>query len=92
MTADDENSAALSAVIDPLLNAICPRKIPEPKTKIAQLIREVLKDSLGNKKFVDIIDRFLIDGAEKDPAGSLVKLKTLYEKVGETISEVEGES
>lgn len=88
----EENSAALEAVINPLLDAICPLKIAEPKTKIAQLIREVLKDSLGNKKFVNIIDRFLVNGTEKDPAGSLAKLKILHEKIGDVINEVEGES
>ena len=85
---EDDKSAALEAVINPLLNAICPRKIDEPKTKIAQLIREVLKDSLGNKKFVDIIDRFLIDGAEKDPADALAKLIVLHDKLGNVIHNI----
>lgn len=84
----EENSAALEAVINPLINAICPAVIKEPKTKIGQLIREILKDSLGNKKFVDIIDRFIIDGIEKDTAGSLAKLIVLHDKLGNVIHEV----
>ena len=97
----EDQSAALEAVINPLMNAVCPAVIKEPKAMIAILIREVLKESLGNKKFVDIIDRFVIDGAEKDPKGALAKLIVLHDKIGNviheiveegTISEVEGES
>ena len=88
-----DNAAALNAVINPLLDAICPRKIDEPKEKISILLREVLKEQLGDKGYANIVDRFIIHGAEADPDATLNKLVMLRIKLTEIIDEIarEGE-
>ena len=79
---------ALEGVIKPLLDAICPAKIEEPKTRIAQLTRKMLKDQLGDKGYVDIVDRFILDGMEKNPEEAFNKLLTMRAKLTEIIDEL----
>lgn len=80
---------ALDAVIQPLISAICPKYIEEPKEKLSILIRKLLTEELGDVTYAKIVDRFLLDGSEKDPVGSLEKLKALHERIGEILSEME---
>ena len=82
---------ALEGVIKPLLDAICPAKIEEPKTRIAQLTRKMLKDQLGNKGYVDIVDRFILDGMEKNPEEAFNKLLTMRAKLTEIIDKIDEE-
>ena len=78
----------LEGVIKPLLDAICPAKIKEPKTRIAQLTRKMLKDQLGNKGYVDIVDRFILDDMEKKPEEAFIKLLMMRAKLTEIIDEL----
>ena len=92
MKKNDDEGKALEAVIKPLIDAMAPKPIAEPKTKLGQLIRAVIKEQLGGALYASVIDRFLVDGAEKDPKGSLAKLIILHDKIGNVIHEiVEGE-
>lgn len=79
---------ALQSVIAPLIEVICPAKIEEPKTRIAQLVRKMLRDQLGDKGYIDIIDRFILDGMEKNPEEAFNKLLMMRAKLTEIIDEL----
>ena len=91
MKRNDDEGKALEAVIKPLIDAMAPKTIEEPKTKIGKLIRMLIKEHLADAMYTTIIDRFIIDSAEKDPKGTYDKLVKLNVALSNLVFEIEEE-
>lgn len=85
MEKNDDEAKALEGVIRPLIDAIAPKTIKDPKTLLAQLLRKLLIEHLGEATYAAIIDRFIIHGAETDPEKTTAELIKLREGIGDML-------
>ena len=88
---NDDEGKALEAVIKPLIDGLAPKRIEVTKTKIGGLIRSLIREHLGDKMYVSILDRFIIDSAEKDPEGTFDKIRKLNVALSNIVYEIEEE-
>ena len=73
----DDEVKALEGVVRPLIDAMVPKAIKEPKTWLAQMLRRLIREHLGDALYTSILDRLIIDSAEKDPEGTFDKIRGL---------------
>ena len=88
---EEDEGKAIAAVIQPLIDAMAPKSIKEPKTRIGKLVRKMIREHLGTAMYISILDRFIIDSAEKDPEGTFDKLRKLNVALSNIIYEMEKE-
>ena len=86
---NDEEAKVLEGVLRPLIDAVAPKTIKEPKTRIGQLLRKLIREYLGDAVYVDIIDRFIIALCEQDPEEAFNKLVQLNVRLSNIVYEIE---
>ena len=86
---NDDEGKALEAVINPLIDALAPKRIKEIETKLGGLIRSLIQEHLGAAMYVNILDRFIIDSCEKDPEGTFDKIVKLKVALSNIVYEIE---
>ena len=84
-----DEGRALEIMIEPLINALAPGIIKEPKTRVGRLVRSLIREHLGDALYTSILDRFIIAACEKDPDEAFYKLEELNEALSNIVYELE---